>query len=289
MTSREILPEPNSSPEPDPTVFTLPGPFWLVGCGNMAGAMLEGWLARGLDASRVTVIRRSGRPAGAGVRVLTTLPEDEVPALLMLGVKPQQLGEVAPLVAPALEPQTILVSILAGVEQASLRDLFPACRSVFRAMPNLPAALNRGVTGVYSDAEDADQKLLVERLMSLLGSVEWFDDERLLAVMTALGGSGPAFVYRFTEALAAAAEAQGLPPAQAARIALATVAGASELAALSGATMAELVDRVASAKGTTRAGLDVLDEGLPRLVREAIEAAVRRSRELAEEARSGPS
>ncbi len=289
MTSREILPEPNSSPEPDPTVFTLPGPFWLVGCGNMAGAMLEGWLARGLDASRVTIIRRSGRPAGAGVRVLTAFPEDEVPALLMLGVKPQQLGEVAPLVVSVLEPQTILVSILAGVEQADLRRLFPACRSVFRAMPNLPAALNRGVTGLYSDSPDADQRLLVERLMLLLGSVEWFDDERLIGVMTALGGSGPAFVYRFIEALAEAAEAQGLAPTQAARIALATVAGAAELAAASGGTMAALVDRVASARGTTRAGLDVLDEHLPHLVAAAIEAAVRRGRELAQEARRGPS
>src|ERR671921_495615 len=134
--------------------LSLPGPLWLIGCGNMAGAMLDRWLASGVDPRKVTVVRPSGRPAADGVRVLTSLPEDEVPALVMLGVKPQKLDEVAPLLAPVLEPETTLISILAGVEMSSLRRRFPQPRLIVRAMPNTPVRLNKGAIGLYSDSEN---------------------------------------------------------------------------------------------------------------------------------------
>ena len=146
--------------------LSLPGPFWLIGCGNMAGAMLEGWLAAGLDRSQITVIRPSGRPPAEGIRTLTALPEDEVPALLMLGVKPQKLDEVVPLVAPALEPETVLISILAGVELASLRQRFSTPRTLVRAMPNLPVRLGKGAIGLFGETVDPRARETVEGLMS---------------------------------------------------------------------------------------------------------------------------
>src|SRR5579875_3632590 len=153
----------------------LPGPLFLIGCGNMAGAMLKGWLEAGAEAGEITVVRPSGRPAGEGVRVLTALPEDEVPAIVLLGVKPQKLDEVAPALAPVLAPETILVSILAGVEVAALRRRFPTPRTIVRAMPNTPAALRKGVIDLYGEG-DAHAFGLVERLMETLGHAEWFDD-----------------------------------------------------------------------------------------------------------------
>lgn len=267
----------------------LPGPIWLVGCGNMAGAMLAGWLARGADPRQVTVIRPSGAPGPEGVRVLTALPEDEVPALVLLGFKPQQLDAVAPDLAPALEAETILVSILAGVELASLRRRFPAPRAIVRAMPNLPVRLNKGVVALLApDAEEA-ARFTVERLMAALGQVEWFDDESLFQVAGIIGGAGPAFLFRFIDALAAGAAALGMDEKQAARIALHMVEGAAAQAAAAGESPAELARRVASPKGTTEAGLAVLDlaDGLAALVRETLEAARRRSREMAEAARGG--
>ncbi|MDT9598256.1 pyrroline-5-carboxylate reductase [Sphingosinicella rhizophila] len=266
------------------TDLELPGPFWLVGCGNMAGAMLTGWLNAGLDPRHVTVIDPVGKIPAEGVRGLTALPEDEVPALVMLGVKPQLLDEVAATLAPVLEPETMLISILAGVELASLRAHFPKPRALFRAMPNLPARLNRGVTGLHGQG-DTQARKMVETLMKALGLVEWFDDEAQFQIVTALGGSGPAFLYRFIDMMGAAGEAQGLAPEQASRIALAMVAGAAELAFRSDVDPATLADRVTSPGGTTAAGLGVLDAALPELLRATLDAAVRRGEEMAEAAR----
>lgn len=267
--------------------ISLPGPFWLIGCGNMAGAMLQGWLASGADPSRFTVIRPSGTPVATGVRVLSALPEDEVPALVMLGVKPQKLDEVAPMLAPALDPATLLISILAGVELAVLRERFPAPGAIVRAMPNLPVALNKGVVGLCADGLDASDRETVAGLMAALGHAEWLDNEADMDALTALAGSGPAFLYRFIDALVEAGAALGLGPEQTKRLAMATVEGAATLAARSGEEPAALADRVASRGGSTRAGLDVLDgePGLAGLVRETLAAAVRRNREMAEEAR----
>lgn len=267
----------------------LAGPLWLIGCGNMAGAMLEGWLRAGADPRRITVVRPSGKAVAGGVRVLTALPEDETPAIVQLGVKPQKLDEVAPTVAPVLRPESILVSILAGVELAALRARFPVPETIVKAMPNLPVALGKGVVELLSDSADAAARGRVERLMAALGHIEWFEDEALFNVATGLTGSAPAFLYRFLDALAEAAAELGLPPAQAARLAAAMAEGASALAAGSDATPRELARRVASPGGTTEAGLKVLDgdDGLKPLILRTLEASRKRGREMAETARRG--
>lgn len=266
------------------TQFQLAGPLLLVGCGNMAGAMLQGWLAAGADPSLITVVRPSGRIPALGIRTLTALPEGEVPALVLLGVKPQKLAEVAPQVAAVLRPETILVSILAGTTLATLRNLFPAPRAVVKAMPNLPVSLRMGVTELCTDASAEEAaKAEVERLMRALGQVEWFEDEGLLSVASALTAAAPAFLYRFLDALAAAGEELGLPADQAARLAVAMAEGASALAARSEASPRELARRVASPGGTTEAGLAVLDssDGLKALMLRTLEASRRRSQEMA--------
>lgn len=266
----------------------LPGPLWLVGCGNMAGAMLAGWLDAGLDPAQVTVIRPSGRAAAPGVRVLTDFPEDEVPALVLLGFKPKTLDAVAPRLAPALDPATILISILAGVEQASLRARFEAPRTIVKAMPNLPVRLGKGVTNLFSDSRDAEARALVTALMAALGHAEWFEDEARFQSAGILTGAGPAFLFRFLDALAGGGEALGLPRAQALRLAAAMAEGSAALAAASGESPQRLAQRVASPGGTTEAGLQVLDEdaALAALVRATLEAARRRSLEMADEARA---
>ncbi|HET9641023.1 MAG TPA: pyrroline-5-carboxylate reductase [Allosphingosinicella sp.] len=266
------------------TQLHLPGPLFLIGCGNMAGAMLEGWLAAGADPRLITVVRPSGRAPAPGIRTLTALPEDEVPAVVLLGVKPQKLAEVAPVVAPALERETILVSILAGTTLATLRGLFPVPRSVVKAMPNLPVSLRQGVTELFTDgASDKAAGAEVDRLMRALGHVEWFEDEKLLSVASALTAAAPAFLYRFLDALAAAGEELGLPAEQAARLAALMSEGSSALAGRSGATPAELARRVASPGGTTEAGLAVLDsaDGLRALMLRTLEASRRRGQEMA--------
>jgi pyrroline-5-carboxylate reductase len=215
------------------TTLTLSGPLFLIGCGNMAGAMLEGWLAAGADPRLITVVRPSGRAPAPGIRTLTALPEGEVPALVLLGVKPQKLAEVAPTIAPALEPETLLVSILAGTTLETLRALFPTPRTVVKAMPNLPVSLRKGVTELHTDGRSGEAaKAEVERLMAALGQAVWFEDESLFAVASALSAAAPAFLFRFLDALAAAGEELGLPPEQAARLAVAMAEGASALAAL---------------------------------------------------------
>ena len=265
----------------------LPGPFWLIGCGNMAGAMLDRWLGQGIERSRITVVRPSGSPVGEGVRVVRELPQGEVPALLLLGVKPQKLDEVAPALAPVLAPETILVSILAGVEQATLRERFPAPNTIVRAMPNTPVRLGKGVVDLYSDSSDQRARGTVTALMAPLGLAEWFDDEGRFALAGHLTGAGPAFLFRFIDALADAAEELGLTRGQALRLATAMVEGAGALAGASGEEPANLAARVASPRGTTEAGLKVLDgeEGLRPVVLRALEASRRRGIELAQEAR----
>ncbi len=265
------------------------GALWLIGSGNMAGAMLRRWLAVGLEPASVTVIRPSGAPVAGGVRVLTRPPAGGGPAVALLGVKPQMLDAVAPAYRDLFGPDTTLISILAGVELASLRARFPAASAIVRAMPNTPAALGKGATALYSDDADPEARALVERLMRLLGQVEWIADEALLDVVAALTASGPAFAFRFIEALAEGASNLGLPRDQAVRLATSTVEGAGSLARLSGEGPHQLAERVASPGGMTRKGLDVLDsdDALNRLVEATLAAAVRRSREMGAEARGG--
>ncbi len=260
------------------------GPLWMLGCGNMGGAMLRRWLAAGLDPREVTVITRSGQGAPEGVRSLTALPADERPAALVLGVKPQQLDEVAPMLA-GLRP-ALLVSVLAGVEEAALARRIPA-GAIVRAMPNLPVAIGQGVTALHSSSADEAARGAATALAEGLGLAEWIADETAFDAVTALAGCGPGFVFRFADALAGAGAALGLPADQARRLALATLAGSATMAAEADVSPAVLADRVASPGGSTRKGLDVLDDGdaLADLLRRTLAASARRNAEMAAAAR----
>jgi pyrroline-5-carboxylate reductase len=204
----------------------------------------------------------------------------------MLGVKPQQIDEIAGQLAGRIAGVPLLISILAGVEAAALAARFDA-GTIVRAMPNLPVEIGKGVVALNSDGTDADARAAAEALMATLGLVEWVDAARFDAV-AALAGSGPAFVYRFIDALAAAGAEIGLPAEQALRLALATVEGGALLAAQSSDAPAALADRVASPGGSTREGLNVLDKdaALRRLLIETLAAAVRRNGEMAAAARA---
>ena len=256
----------------------------------MAGAMVQGWLRAGADPGLITAIRPSGKAVAEGVRVLTALPEGQVPAVVVLGVKPQKLGDVAADVARVLAPETMLVSILAGVELATLRARFPVPRTVAKAMPNLPVALGKGVVELLSDTQDQEARAALEALMGALGHVEWFEGEAQFNVASALTAAAPAFLFRFLDALAAAGEGLGLAPDQAARLAAAMAEGSAALAASGGVTPTELARRVASPGGTTEAGLKVLDgeDGLRALILRTLEASRRRGLEMAEAARASP-
>jgi pyrroline-5-carboxylate reductase len=270
------------------TEFSAMGPLWLVGAGNMGGAMLRGWLGEGLDPAQLVVIDPKPGPLPDGVNAYPSPPPDgAAPATLVLAVKPQQLDAVAPVVASALEAETLLISILAGVEIASLRARFPAPRAVLRVMPNMPAAIGKGVMALYGDRLGEAERARSKALMAPLGLVEWISDEGLFDAVTALSGSGPAFLFRFIDALAEAGAALGLPANQAARLAMATVEGSAALAAGAEESPAILADRVASPGGTTRAGLDILDadQALKALVRDTLDAAARRGAEMAAAAR----
>lgn len=265
----------------------LPVPTWFIGCGNMGRAILEGWRSAGIDLSSAVVIRPSGLPV-EGVRTVRAPAEaGPPPRLVILAFKPNKLDEIAPLLRTFLTSKSVIVSILAGVEAASLRQRFPGAAAIVRAMPNLPVAIRRGVVALFSpDADDALRRELAE-LFVPLGFAPWMADEARFAAVGSVAGAGPAYVARFIAALAKAGEERGLSREISSTIALETVLGTAWLAATTGESMEELARRVASPNGTTEAGLSVLDrEGvLDQLVAVAIEAAARRGEELANEAK----
>ncbi|BCI69942.1 pyrroline-5-carboxylate reductase [Sphingomonas paucimobilis] len=246
--------------------------------------MLRRWLSQGLDPAQVTVITRSGRGAPEGVRSLTALPIDETPATLMLGFKPQQLDDIAPTLSH-LNPK-LLLSILAGVEEAALATRIPAGATV-RMMPNLPVAIGQGVTALFTRSTDAEIRAHAQSLAEALGLAPWIEDEARFDAVTALAGCGPAFVFRFIDAIAQAGVALGLDAELAQRLALATVDGAGSMAIGADASPGTLADRVASPGGSTREGLNVLDadDGLNTLMAATLAASERRNREMAAAAR----
>ena len=270
-------------------VPSLPSPTWFVGCGNMGGAILDGWRAAGIDLAPVTIIRPSATPV-EGVTVATRFGDAGAPPrLVLLAFKPQQLSEVAPQLRTWLTSKAVVVSILAGVETATLRALFPNAGAVVRAMPNLPVAVRRGVIALFSaDADDSQRRTLSE-IVAPLGFAPWMPDEARLAAVGSVAGAGPAYVARFIEALTKAGERRGLSHEIASTVALETVLGTGWMAAASGEAMADVARRVASPKGTTEAGLAVLDRDkvFDELIALAIEAAGRRGQEMAQEAKSG--
>lgn len=260
----------------------------FFGFGTMASAMLDGWLASGLEPARFTVYNPRPKTVPEGVAFTTTIPDETFDAVI-LGVKPQKLAEVAGEVEPLLGPETVLVSILAGVELASLAERFPRAGGIVRLMPNLAVAIRQSPNALVASGLDAGQRAVVTDLAARLGSAEWLESEAQFDLVTALAGSGPGFVYRFIDALAAGAASLGLDRAQAERLAVQMVAGAGALAAASEHSPAELAHRVASPGGMTRKGLDVLDEegALETLVIRCLVAARDRGRAMAEAARKG--
>jgi len=259
----------------------------LVGCGNMAGAMLRGWLAAGLAPGRFTVADPAQPELPGGVRWLEAIPSDGTFDAILLGVKPQLLDRVAPQVARLAGPGTVLLSLLAGVELDTLAARFPAAAAHVRVMPNLAVELGKAPVALAERGLDDAGRAALVALMEPLGTPEWVGEEQF-DLVTALAGSGPAFTYRFIDALAEGAARLGLPREQADRLALATVEGAAALAAASPHDPGELARRVASPGGMTREGLDVLDaEGaLVKLVEETLRAARDRGAELAADARN---
>ncbi|MFM6933242.1 MAG: pyrroline-5-carboxylate reductase [Novosphingobium sp.] len=259
----------------------------IIGCGNMGGAMLSGWLACGMNPATITVVDPFRPDVPAGVTLLRELPENGHFDTILLGIKPQQLAEAAPAISRLAPIQTSILSVLAGVDLATLHKAFPDAGGIVRIMPNLAAALGKSPIAVAGDVPFS-YRVEIEHLLGPLGKVEWIEDEALMDLMTALVGSGPAFVYRVIEALAQGAEKLGLPRDQADRLALAMVDGAVALAASSPDSPAELARKVSSPGGTTVAGLSALDENaaLAALLEETLRRARDRGRELAEAARN---
>ncbi|WP_041787424.1 pyrroline-5-carboxylate reductase [Rhodomicrobium vannielii] len=261
--------------------------IFLVGAGRMGGALLRGWLRAGFPPTAIAV--REPQPSAQMTALLQEkgipmLPEDE-PDVMVLAVKPQILPEVLPEVVNHVGPHTVVLSIAAGRTVSGIADQFRDGTAIVRAMPNLPAEVGRGVTGAFPNANVTDaQRELCDKLLRAVGEVVWVDDEGQLDAVTAVSGSGPAYVFYLAECLAHAAEEAGLPSDMAMKLARATVEGAGELMHRSPLEAAKLRENVTSPGGTTAAALAVLskDEGLKALMREAIAAAARRSRELSQ-------
>ncbi|ALN72754.1 pyrroline-5-carboxylate reductase [Aureimonas sp. AU20] len=263
------------------------GKLTLLGGGNMGGAMLRGWIAAGLDPSSVTVV--DPRPSDAiaplfeqGVRHSTTAPA-EPQDVVVLAVKPQLLDEAAAPLASSLVAGTLVISVAAGRTIASIEQLLGE-HPVVRAMPNTPALIGRGITGAFANARvDAHARAVADRLLSASGPVEWVRSEAEIDMVTAVSGSGPAYVFLLAEALAEAGAAAGLDPALAMRLARHTVAGAGELMIRAEEEPSQLRRNVTSPKGTTEAALTVLmaeDDGFGPLLRRAVSAAKTRAEEL---------
>lgn len=270
------------------TASTLPESLVLVGAGKMGGALLEGWLAVGLDPARTTVLDPHASPEMAelcrrhGV-TLNPSATPEPPQAVVLAVKPQMFDSAAEGIAPLIGPHTMLVSVMAGKTVADMRARLPAT-AVVRAMPNLPASIRRGATGAYANPETSPaQKAAAEALLASVGLVAFVEEEALIDAVTAVSGSGPAYIFYLTECLARAGASAGLPPDLAERLARATVEGAGALLAESPLTPDTLRKNVTSPGGTTAAALEVLmaEGGLDPLMRDAVAAARRRAEELA--------
>ncbi len=267
--------------------MNLPVPTWFVGCGNMGQAMVEGWRSANVDLSSLVAIRPSGQLVPGVKTVSSPKQAGDAPRMMILGFKPQKLDEIAPQLKPWVTSKTIVVSLLAGVEAATLTEYFGKA-TIVRATPNLPVSVRRGVVALYSP-EDIPEQLVkqLSDVFSALGFSMWAQSEKAFGAIGAVAGAGPAYVARFIDSLADAAAQQGLPQALAATLALETVLGTAWMAASTKETMDEIARRVASPRGTTEAGLAVLDReaALQKLIGKTIDAARRRGAELAAEAR----
>jgi pyrroline-5-carboxylate reductase len=259
----------------------------LIGAGKMGGAMLEGWLRQGMPPANVAVIDpypsdRMRALAEEGLRLGPAAPD--AADVVVLATKPQTLDSAAEALQGAIGPQSLLISVVAGKTIANLRERAPEARAIVRAMPNTPAAVGRGITGCAASPETSErQRVLATELLRSIGRVEWVESEDLIDAVTALSGSGPAYVFHLVEAMAAAGARAGLPADLAMRLARATVEGAGELMHREPETPASVLrQNVTSPGGTTAAALAVLmaEDGLGPLMDKAVAAAKRRAGEL---------
>ncbi|WP_333714530.1 pyrroline-5-carboxylate reductase [Yoonia sp.] len=257
----------------------------MLGCGKMGSAMLRGWLRTGLPPQSVYVIdpHPSDWVKTQGVRINADLPAH--PAIAVIAVKPQMMAEALPDVGALGDGQTLVISVAAGTPIATFEKVLGDKTPIVRAMPNTPAAIGHGITALIGNANvDEDGMLMAEALLLSVGECVRLDNEDQMDAVTAVSGSGPAYVFHLIETLAAAGVAEGLPPALAMELAKATVGGAGELAETSDEDPAQLRINVTSPNGTTQAALEVLmdaETGFPALLRRAVAAAARRSQELA--------
>jgi pyrroline-5-carboxylate reductase len=271
----------------DNALQDITGTIVLAGAGKMGGAMLTGWLARGLDPKYLVVIEpypsaEINALVTQGVRLNASAANVGAAATLVVAVKPQTFREAGPALKPLVGPSTLVVSIMAGTPIAALEEVCGG--SVVRAMPNTPAAIGRGITvAVAANQVSAAQRAVADALLRATGSVEWVDDENLMDAVTAVSGSGPAYIFLLAEGLARAGVEAGLPADLATRLARETVAGAGELLRRSQDSSATLRKNVTSPGGTTAAALEVLmgNGGLQPLMIRAVAAATERSKELA--------
>jgi pyrroline-5-carboxylate reductase len=271
--------------------MAITGRLLLVGCGKMGGAMLRGWLARGVPAGDITVVEPNaamiGDVAGSGVSIVDdgdSLAAALKPAVVILAVKPQMMDAAIAAYRRFARPETVFLSIAAGRTIAYFERMLGDRAAIVRAMPNTPAAVGRGIAVACANARvSAPRRALCHELLAAVGEVAWVEDEGLLDAVTAVSGGGPAYVFLLIECLAEAGTAAGLPPELAMRLARVTVSGSGELARLSAEPAAELRKNVTSPAGTTLEALKILmaPDGLQSLMTRAIAAATRRSRELA--------
>jgi pyrroline-5-carboxylate reductase len=267
---------------------TFPGPLLLLGAGKMGQAMLEGWLTRGLAPRKIIVIEPQPAKSVKALarRGLKLNPKGKAAtaAAIVIAVKPQSAPEAVPRVAGHVGKSALVVSIMAGRTLRFLAGALPAGTAIVRAMPNTPAAIGRGITVAVGNAKvSARQRTQATGLLAAIGAVEWTNDEAIMDAVTAVSGSGPAYVFLLAEAMTKAGIAVGLPAALAAKLARETVAGSGELLHRADLDAATLRQNVTSPGGTTAAALEVLmgPGGFDELLKKAIAAATRRGRELA--------
>lgn len=268
----------------------LTRPLLLIGCGKMGGAMLSGWLETGIAGGGVIVLDPMGATAFEGregvalYKDLDNLPAGLDPEVVIFAVKPQQMAEAAPFAARYAGAGTVFMSIAAGTPIRFFEDVLGKDAAIVRAMPNTPAAIGQGITVTCPNANVSDVQLAIcAALLGAIGEVLGVTDEALIDPVTAVSGSGPAYVFLLIECLAVAGVDAGLPRDLADRLALVTVAGAGQLALRGGDDPAQLRKNVTSPGGTTQAALEVLmaDDGLQQLMTRAVAAATKRGRELA--------
>lgn len=271
-------------------VFTSDQPMVLMGCGKMGSALLDGWLKAGLDPKAVYIVDPGLDKCPLGIipkrnilEAIQNLAKKKKPSLMLLAIKPQVMAEVLPAIKEANIKPSLVLSIAAGTTIDTIQKGFSEGVQIIRAMPNTPAAVGEGITAVVRCPNMTKEvEKLITKLLSGVGDVIWINREADLNAVTAVSGSGPAYIFHLVEAMTAAGVQVGLAEETSYQLAVKTVIGSGQLLKKSGKTARDLRREVTSPKGTTEAALNVLmsENGLPRVMRHAIQAAFERAREL---------